>query len=960
MTRNAAGRLGLCLLVFAASGLAGPAVPRNGLSLTIRLGLKDKAPSRWDGRLGLSVGKVLAIEARAPKQARVEGARWKVSSRQQQARRRGRAAMVHPVLVATLDAPEDARATIATPRGELSFRIGDLAVGTPASFLDGQVAVVRWPFSCRLAASPDEEDWPAAARGSDGSVWAVYMAYRHGPPLDVAAIHEKRDFSTLVPNGNGDQVRLLRFDGKTWGEPINITEGGLDLWRPAVAVAGDGMVWVFWSQNVGGNWDLFARSYDPKAGKLGEALRLTSEPGADVYAVAATNTRTGVVAVAWQGWRDGAFDILALALEGGKPGKELRLTKTPANEWCPAIAFDSKGNMHVAFDTYEKGDYDVKVATVGADGTVRTTALATTPRLEARPTIAVDAQDRLWVAYEVGSLNWGKDWGTLWPGPRGSRLYLERDVAVRCLSGGRVLAPGQPVPVEPVRAGYPRGSVPPKRRIALPRVAFDGAGRLWLLYRRHATTAGQGERWATFATCLTSNGWARPFELPNSANLLDNRPAPVASRDALLVVHSTDYRTVGTRSGLQNDLFCSVLRGRSKASLSPLVSVERQEEKASPVHPNEAEDVRRVRAYRATVGGKTYRILRGEFHRHTELTSHQDMDGTLEEMWRYALDAAAMDWIGNGDHDNGYGKEYLWWLVQKQTDIFHHPPVFMPMFTYERSVSYPSGHRNAMFARRGIRPLPRIPGGREKLFGTPQKGSPDVKTFYAYLKRFGGICASHTSGTGMGTDWRDNDPEVEPVVEIYQGCRNSYEHEGAPAAVNNSPQCRSIGGYRPAGFVWNALMKGYRLGFQSSSDHYSTHISYALVYAEEATREGILEGFKRRHCYAANDNIILDVRCGDHMMGDIFTLRGMPTLRIMAVGTAPIARVSIIRGVGADKPRYVYDVRPNKQKLNLTWTDNSPAWNTQAHYYVRIEQLPPKQGNGALAWASPMWITARQ
>ena len=42
---------------------------------------------------------------------------------------------------------------------------------------------------------------------------------------------------------------------------------------------------------------------------------------------------------------------------------------------------------------------------------------------------------------------------------------------------------------------------------------------------------------------------------------------------------------------------------------------------------------------------------------------------------------------------------------------------------------------------------------------------------------------SHTSATGMGTDWRDNDPEVEPVVEIYQGHRQSYEHLGAPAAA---------------------------------------------------------------------------------------------------------------------------------------------------------------------------------
>ena len=87
---------------------------------------------------------------------------------------------------------------------------------------------------------------------------------------------------------------------------------------------------------------------------------------------------------------------------------------------------------------------------------------------------------------------------------------------------------------------------------------------------------------------------------------------------------------------------------------------------------------------------------------------------------------------------------------------------------------------------------------------------------YAYLKQFNGISASHTSGTGMGTDWRDNDPNGEPVVEIYQGIRQNYEMADAPRANNEKD---SIGGWRPKGYVNIALDKGYRLGFESSSDH---------------------------------------------------------------------------------------------------------------------------------------------
>src|SRR5262249_24352820 len=159
-----------------------------------------------------------------------------------------------------------------------------------------------------------------------------------------------------------------------------------------------------------------------------------------------------------------------------------------------------------------------------------------------------------------------------------------------------------------------------------------------------------------------------------------------------------------------------------------------------------------------------------------------------------------------------------------------------------------------MMPRRGIRPLP-----RGELKGTPEKGTPDTRALYAYLKHFGGICASHTSGTDMGTDWRDNNPAVEPVVEIYQGHRHNYEHKGAPRSATKET---NIGGYRPAGYVWNALEKGYKMGFQASSDHVSTHMSYAVVLTEDASRKGLLEAFKKRHCYAATDNIILDVRSG--------------------------------------------------------------------------------------------------
>src|SRR5262249_25110370 len=150
----------------------------------------------------------------------------------------------------------------------------------------------------------------------------------------------------------------------------------------------------------------------------------------------------------------------------------------------------------------------------------------------------------------------------------------------------------------------------------------------------------------------------------------------------------------------------------------------------------------------------------------------------------------------------------------------------------------------------------------------------------------------------MGTDWRDNDPVAEPVVEIYQGDRMSYEYEAAPRAgykPDSGKEPANIAGWFPDGFINHAFEKGYKIGFQSSSDHWSTHISYCVVLAEKHDREGILAALKKRHVYGATDDIVLDVRSGEHLMGDAFKTSEPPSLAIQTTGTAPIDAVVILR-----------------------------------------------------------------
>ena len=348
-----------------------------------------------------------------------------------------------------------------------------------------------------------------------------------------------------------------------------------------------------------------------------------------------------------------------------------------------------------------------------------------------------------------------------------------------------------------------------------------------------------------------------------------------------------------------------------------------------------------MREYRADVAGEALQVMRGEFHRHTSISGDGGNDGDIIDAWRYFLDASYMDWAGCCDHDNGSGREYTWWRAQKMTDAYHLAGEFVPLFSYERSVRYPEGHRNVLFADRGIRPLPRLPKTADD---SPADPAPDTQMLYEYLREFNGVAAVHTSGTNMGTDWRDNDPVVEPFVEIYQGDRQNYEIPGGPR-TNVAED--SIGGWRPLGFVSNALAKGYRLAFQASSDHISTHMSYCNIWVEQPTRAALIEAVKKRRVYGATDNILADFRSDGHFMGEEFSVNRAPKLDVRLEGTAAFAKVYVVKD-GA----YVYTTEPGSRIVDFSWTDATSEKGKTSYYYVRGEQA-----DGEIVWVSPMWIT---
>ena len=885
----------------------------------IRVGLNDTAAKLWQGSIAVAGGELAGIKGwRFSQQDRVQPAgefqfRTKVAALENQlltAHLYGQTdwgdkstqRVIPEGLVVRVKGP--GRVRFAAGDENFEFAVQDLAIGRSMPALNGNAVVERMAVEERLSESGAADDYPAIAIAPDGARWAAWLSYRDGSDRVMAA-------------GAG---RLHEVSGRG------------DHHSPAIAADGKGRIWVVWSQNDNPAWQLYARSFD--GARWSEPVKLTAQGGSNLWPRLASDGQ-GRVAVVWQGFRNNQAAILTRRVEDGRWSAETQISEGAGNAWAPAATF-AGGKLWTAWDSYASGAYQVYARQDGG-------ALQRVTRGEnfcVRPSIAAVAGKPL-IAWEESDALWGKDFAYLFD-RRGTVLYKNRRIRVAYLDGGEWKELAAPV-ADAVPAAL-------RRFLQQPRLAADESGRLYMTFRCRTSTQtsridywASGGRWETFVTHLDGDRWTPALEMPSSTGRNGMVSAIALHGGSVYAAWPTDNRVwPGNKYG-DLDVYATTLAAegapaRVSGGRTMITAAMREQ---NP-HANESADTRRIRDYRISLGGKTYRILRGDLHRHTELSGDGAGDGSLDDLYRYALDAASMDYAHVGDHQMGNDEEYSWWITQKSNDLYYMPQRFVPLYGYERSVWWPNGHRNVIWAERG-KPVLKI--GQPEAKGEASSGP----ILYPYLRATNGIATSHSSATEQGTDWRDNDPALEPMVEIYQGFESNYEHAGAPRAWKEG-EATVHQGLRPAGYVWNAWARGYKLGVQASSDHVSTHSSYACILVEDFSRTGLLDAMRKRHTYAATDNIVLDYRIvtedkGASLMGDIVQTKSRPKLMVRVLGTAPIQQVDVIRN-----NTYIHKVSPNKKEISFEYVDTSRSPG-ESYYYIRAEQT-----DGQLAWSSPIWI----
>jgi len=327
------------------------------------------------------------------------------------------------------------------------------------------------------------------------------------------------------------------------------------------------------------------------------------------------------------------------------------------------------------------------------------------------------------------------------------------------------------------------------------------------------------------------------------------------------------------------------------------------------------------------------------------------------EAYQYARDFSHLDFcaVTDGDKADGYFTDEEWEETRDAVKHFYEPYRFVTLPASEYHERKKAGDKNIYYRD----------DQEELIRWCDLKGEQPQALWEALAGRKALTIPHHTvSGSGAMPVWDYYHPDYQRLVEVYSCWGNS---EAEDCILQN------YWGSNFRNSVQAGLAKGYRMGIIASGDSHDGlagnsswmrlrrgyRNGLAAVYAPELTREAVFDALWDRRCYGTSGTrILLDVSLNGACMGRELSdpkHRAERVLRVEVVGTAPLARVEIVRnghdahvqeGAGREALIEWTDTDPFDD-VCLTGVDGVPF----VYYYVRVTQQDRE-----LAWSSPIWI----
>ncbi|MCL4545453.1 MAG: hypothetical protein M1118_12795 [Chloroflexi bacterium] len=740
---------------------------------------------------------------------------------------------------------------------------------------------------------------------------------------------------------DGDRLLLKRAGDP---EPRVVTTARYVL-RPAIA-ADAGGIWLSWPEGSANGWTLSAVRI--AGGAIGPRRPLVADAAARAVNPALTVTGDGAVWAVWEEHRPDGCRIRRCRLDATSP--VTAEVVSGEQQWCydPTIASDTGGRMQIAWTAFADGEYVIQGCAGLVDGLLGPVELLARGSGPCQYPALATVDQTAWLAYVAYQAEWGLlSWQSF-----SFVQHPRRQRQLASFSKQRlvyVVQLGQGTGAVPEAKGLPEslqrsGIVAPALGGARPALAADGAGNLQLFWYHYVT----GSRPSVHAARLTTAGWQEAPVLQESAG--DAGPLSVARLPSgrLAVALSHDPRGAGgfQRGAFQDHQSVLSIRLTQLPLVDQPVSATTIPVHALPPHtwyrPSSRNPAPPVSTL--TDAGTTYQLVFGNLHIHTDRSScMRAADGEPELNWRHAREVMGDGFAAVTDHcfnsDALVQQENL-----KYCALYHWPGHFVTIPSYEWTGSHsaqlygkgPFGHLNVHWFGEEGGPTVYSPSAADN----PGNTSPDL------WERLRGqpvlTLPHHPANRNHPYPWGYVDPDLMPVVEIFQDYRGSAEWRGCPGSTG-FPEIEEPGHY-----VNDALHRGLRLGFIGSGDHVG--VGQTGLYVTALTRAALYEALQARRCFGTSGlQCLLDFRVNGVLMGGAVESADGEVVVVVRV-SAPVAvqRITLVVN-GQEVAEYQGDGRTAGWQLRLNV--RPPSGLTAAWIYPRIAFE-----NGELAWASPVWV----
>ena len=276
----------------------------------------------------------------------------------------------------------------------------------------------------------------------------------------------------------------------------------------------------------------------------------------------------------------------------------------------------------------------------------------------------------------------------------------------------------------------------------------------------------------------------------------------------------------------------------------------------------------------------------GDMHGQTSETGGSS--GSFAEYFHFARQYGFLDVTGHQGNDLQFDST-MWRKLTEVCEEAYAPGEFVTFQGYEWSGTTPMGGDHNVYIHEENPPLYRSTGWIAEDGRMGEETAPLAKLYDA-LRGHRAMTIPHIGGRPAALE--ETDPELERLVEL-------HSHWGT--------------------FEWvyqKAFAHGFKVGFVGSSDghkcrpgvsypglsSYGTLGGLTCVLAIEKTRDAFWEALYARRCYATSgQRIMLAVQAMDnhaksHPIGSEFSTAGAFKVAGTVHGTAPIARIDLLRG----------------------------------------------------------------